>query len=180
MEDQLWNAIRRHDRDAFTEMYKAYYQFLFSYGIRINGDKDRTKDAIHELFLEIWKNRETLPEVQHIGYYLRTILQRKIARQMAREEIRPLDEVMAGHPGDIEYSYEELLIRLQSSEELHIKMQRAIRALTRKQIAVIRMKFFEDKSYEEIARLTATTPRTIYNQVYESLRTLRKYLSLLF
>jgi DNA-directed RNA polymerase specialized sigma24 family protein len=42
------------------------------------------------------------------------------------------------------------------------------------------MKFFEDKSYEEIAAITSTAPRTIYNQVYEALKTLRKHLRLFF
>lgn len=180
MEDQLWKAIRKDDKEAFTEMYKTYYQFLFSYGIRISGHKDITKDIMHELFLEIWKKRKDLPEVQHVGYYLKTILKRKINKEIPKAQGRRLDSGEENLFNQVEYSYEELLIQSQSREELREKVRTAILLLSKKQMEVIRMKFFDNKSYEEIASLTATTPRTIYNQVYESLRILRKYLTLLF
>jgi RNA polymerase sigma-70 factor (ECF subfamily) len=178
MEDKLWNAIRNSDQQAFTEIYKAYYQFLFAYGIRLNGSKDLVKDAIHELFLEVWRRRTELPEVRHVGFYLRTILRRKIINAVPHGRL--IEEFPAQHPAGVENSYEELLIRLQATEEMKEKVRKALLSLTQKQKEVIRMKFFDDKTYEEIAALTSTTPRTVYNQVYESLKTLRKYLSLLF
>lgn len=180
MEDQLWKAIRNDNKDAFTEMYKTYYQFLFSYGLRISGHKDLTKDTMHELFLEIWKKRKELPEVQHLGYYLKTILKRKINKEIPKEQARRLDYGEESHLNRVEYSYEELLIQSQSKEEMQAKVRTAILSLSKKQMEVIRMKFFDNKSYDEIATLTATTPRTIYNQVYESLRILRKCLTLFF
>ena len=180
MEDQLWKAIRHEDKEAFTEMYKTYYQFLFSYGMRISGHKDLTKDTIHELFLEIWKKRNQLPEVEHIGYYLKTILKRKITREIPKEQAHRQDHREESQLNRVEYSYEELLIQSQSKEEMQAKVRTAILSLSKKQMEVIRMKFFDNKSYDEIASLTATTPRTIYNQVYESLRILRKCLTLFF
>lgn len=179
-EDLLWKAIRNSDLDAFTEMYKSYYQFLFAYGMRVNGNKDLVKDAIHELFLEIWKSRARLPEVAHIGYYLRTILRRKIIKGVPQQQWRSLEELPSGHEEVAEFSYEEQLVRLQTDEEMKQKVLNAIHSLTKKQLEVIRMKFFEEKSYMEIAEVTATTPRTVYNQVYEALKVLRKCLSVLF
>ena len=180
MEDQLWKAIRNNDEEAFTEMYKTYYQFLFSYGIRMSGRKEITKDSIHELFLEIWKKRKELPEVHHVGYYLKTILKRKITKEIPKEQSRRPDHRENDELSGVEHSYEELLIQSQSKEELQQRVRTAIHSLSKRQLEIIRMKFFDNKSYEEIARLTATTPRTIYNQVYESLRILRKFLTLLF
>lgn len=179
VEDLLWRAIRNNDLEAFTEMYKSYYQFLFAYGMRVNGDKHLVKDSIHELFLEVWKGRATLPEVAHIGSYLRTILRRKIIKAVPQHQWRSLEEDSGG-PEAVEYSYEERLVSLQSDEEMKQKVQKAIHSLSKKQLEVIRMKFFDEKSYAEIAEFTATTPRTVYNQVYEALKILRKYLGLLF
>lgn len=179
-EDLLWRAIRNNDLEAFTEMYKSYYQFLFANGLRVNGNKDLVKDAIHELFLEIWKSRTRLPEVSHIGYYLRTILRRKIIKGVPQQQWRSLEELPSGHDEAAEFSYEEQLVRLQTDEEMKQKVRNAIHSLSRKQLEVIRMKFFDEKSYAEIADLTATTPRTVYNQVYEALKILRKCLGLLF
>lgn len=179
MENLLWKAIRKNDDNAFTEMYKAYYQFLFVYGFRISGDKELAKDCIHESFLEIWNNRNFLPEVQHIGSYLKTIVRRKILKEIPKTIRQGVGDISDEKMQVIEHSYEDLLILLQSNDEIKSKIQRAFQHLSAKQLEVIKMKFFEDKSYSEIAAINLTTARTVYNQVYESLKILRKYLSLI-
>jgi RNA polymerase sigma factor (sigma-70 family) len=180
VEDQLWSAIRDNDKDAFTAMYKAYYQLLFAEGFRNCADKDLVKDCIHELFLELWHNRSKLPPVQHVGAYLRTYLKRKIRREVERSPRHYAVEDMETRVKEMEYPYEELLIRLQSKHEMVEKVRMALSRLSPRQVEIIRMKFFENRSYEEISTLTTTTPRTIYNQVYDSLKILRKYLKMVF
>jgi RNA polymerase sigma-70 factor (ECF subfamily) len=160
-------------------MYKAYYQFLFSIGFRICADKDLTKDCIHDMFLEIWHNRENLPQVQHVGFYLKTYLRRKISKEVPRLKNIRQAGTSDSEINDIQYSYEDILIALQSQDEMKEKVKVAIQKLTKSQLEVIRMKFFDDKSYLEIATYKATTARTIYNQVYQALKTLRQYLKIL-
>lgn len=179
-EDQLWKALRAGDIEAFKEMYKAYYQFLFACGYRACGDKELAKDCIHELFLEIWNNQRNLPEVYHIGYYLKTILHRKLAREIQKNNASAFDEYREKEVKDFQSSYEDLLVQLQSKEEIKEKVRKAILNLSPRQLEIIRMKFFEDKTYDEIADITEATPRTIYNQMYKALQTLRSCLKLLF
>ena len=175
MEDQLWDAIRDNDKEAFTTLYKAHYQLLFAEGFRTCGNKDLVKDCIHELFLEIWYNRHKLPPVQHVGAYLKTYLRRKIQREAGKLQHYAVAD-METRITETERPYEELLILMQSKKEMADKVRAAMQQLSQRQIEIIRMKFFENKSYEEISALTTTTPRTIYNQVYDSLKILRKCL----
>lgn len=180
MEDLIWKAIRKNDdKNAFTEMYKAYYQFLFAYGFRISADKELTKDCIHESFLEIWNNRDNLPEVQHVGAYLKTIVRRKILKEIPKTIKQYVVDVNDEKMQETEAPYEDLLILLQSNHEMKLKVQKALLQLSPKQLEVIKMKFFEGKSYSEIAEKKLSTPRTVYNQVYESLKILQKYLCIL-
>ena len=180
IEDKLWKALKTGDTAAFTEMYKAYYQFLFVNGFRICANKETTKDCIHEMFLEIWNNRQQLPAVQHVGFYLKTYLRRKILKEIPKTQSLSFEVTEETDTAKVQFSYEELLIQSQSREEVKEKVRRAILHLSKRELEVVRMKFFEDKSYEEIAAITSTTPRTIYNQVYEALKTMRKYLRLFF
>lgn len=179
-ETLLWKALRTGNLDAFTDVYKAYYQFLFSYAIRLCGNKDLSKDCIHELFLELWRDRTRLPEVQHIGAYLRTILQRKLTREIRKNSSAFPGSDYEEREGDaFQCSYEDLMVQLQSKEEMKEKVRRALIRLSPRQLEIIRMKFFEDKTYDEIAAATSVAPRTIYNQVYTALKTLRDHLRLL-
>lgn len=159
-------------------MYKTYYQLLFATGFRACAQKDLVKDCIHEIFLELWNNRAKLAPVQHVGAYLTTWLHRKVRREMLKLQRYPQQGREADLP-DREYSYEELLISIQTDRERIEKVKAALCRLSQRQLEIIRMKFLENKSYEEISRITHTTPRTIYNQVYDSLKVLRQYLKLL-
>ncbi|OIR03433.1 ECF RNA polymerase sigma factor SigK [mine drainage metagenome] len=157
-------------------MYKAYYQFLFVYGFRISADKELTKDCVHESFLEIWNNRNSLPEVQHVGAYLKTIVRRKILKEIPKTVKQYAGDINDEKERTAESSYEDLLILIQSNQEMKLKVQKALLQLSPKQLEVIKMKFFEGKSYSEIAKKNASTARTVYNQIYEALKILRKHL----
>ena len=72
-----------------------------------------------------------------------------------------------------EPSYEDLLIAFQNSESDRKNIQNALEHLTKKQLEIIRMRYFDNLSYKEIACRTSLTSRTIYNTVFEALRRLR-------
>ena len=77
-----------------------------------------------------------------------------------------------------ELCYEELLIAFQQSEEKKEKLRLALKKLTRQQLEMVRLKFFENLSYSEIAARTSLTPRTIYNLIYQAVRHLRENMKL--
>jgi RNA polymerase sigma factor (sigma-70 family) len=178
MEKSLWLRIANDDVNAISQLYKKYYQYLFVYGFRICADKELTKDCIHESFLEIWNNRHKLSKVEHFGAYLKTIVRRKVFKEVpvSRYHTIDLSEVL-DKDIEMQFPYEHLLIELQSENEMRVRVERALKKLTPKQLEVIKMKFYEDKTYNEIATITSTTPRTVYNQVFESLKILRRYLN---
>ena len=171
-EDENWENLRAGDLAAFTSVYKSYYQFLFADGYRKTGDAELIKDCIHELFLELWQKRSALAPVQHVGGYLKTILTRKLARERVQ---LPLPG-FAGEPELLQPSYEDLLIGLQQTRENQEKVRNALKQLSPSQLEIIRLRFFENHSYEDIAGITRKSPRTIYNQVFTALSRLRKLL----
>jgi len=75
-------------------------------------------------------------------------------------------------------SYETLLVAFQLSEEKKENLREALKKLTKKQLEIIRLKFFENLSYAEIAARTSLKQRTVYNLIYEALRQLRETMQL--
>jgi RNA polymerase sigma-70 factor (ECF subfamily) len=75
--------------------------------------------------------------------------------------------------------YEDLLIAFQQSEEKKIELKAALKKLTKKQLEIIKLRFFDNLSYAEIALQTSLSQRTVYNLVYEAIRHLRVCLRLL-
>lgn len=174
-EINYWKRMLEGDKNAFLTIYNNYYTSLFQYGFSLTSDKELTKDCIQELFLEIWNTR-TSPkkEVENVRCYLCTWLRRKISRTISRLEREKSGEKLAKKFDPIESSYEDLLIAFQQTEEKKERLNRALNKLTKKQIEIIRLKFFENLSYPAIANKTSLTTRTVYNIIYEAIHHLRE------
>jgi RNA polymerase sigma factor (sigma-70 family) len=170
-----WGSMVGGDRNAFLALYKSHYQALFSYGITLTANRELTKDCLQELFLEIWHKQSSLnKEIKNVRSYLFTWLRRKIFHELALLSGKVFTDEMVESFATKEMCYEELLIAFQQSEEKKDQLREALRKLTKKQLEIIRMKFFENLSYAEIAVKTSLAPRTVYNLIYEAIRLLRE------
>ena len=174
-----WGVGTGRDRNAFLALYKSHYQALFSYGIALTANRELTKDCLQELFLEIW-NKQSTPskEIRNVRSYLFTWLRRKIFHELTIQSGETRKNERAEGFAMKELCYEELLIAFQQSEEKKEKLRSALKKLTKQQLEMIRLKFFENLSYSEIAARTSLTPRTIYNLIYEAIRRLRASMKL--
>jgi len=171
--DPAWTEMTKGSKPAFLKIYQENYKQLFSYGFSLCYDKELTKDCIQSIFLEIWNGRAALAsEVQNVSSYLRTWLRRKINRSIYENKADLLHDHVA--PNENEKSYEELLIAFEENEAQKEKLKHALRSLTPKQLDIIRLKYYENLSYEQIAERTSLTTRTVYNTVFEAISRLRK------
>jgi RNA polymerase sigma factor (sigma-70 family) len=174
----LWDRMRSGDSVALQELYNTYYQYLFGAGFSLCLDKEVTKDCIQDLFLGIWTKRAHLRPVSSVGAYLRICLRRKIIDILKKEQL--LGQNISSDEYEMQFSYEDVIIAFQTEQETKSKLEKALTQLTNKQREVIRLRFFENKNIEEIARLLNSESRTIYNHMYEAMKQLRYYLSSIY
>ncbi|MDR6197479.1 sigma-70 family RNA polymerase sigma factor [Siphonobacter sp. SORGH_AS_0500] len=170
-----WQHLKMGDREAFMFLYESHYQALFAFGCRVIADRELVKDTIHELFCELWDRRSRLPEVDNVKAYLFTSLKRKLLREN-QDVFASLSDTTAG---PVERSYEETLVEMQSDDDNKRRVQHLLSKLTPGQLEMIRLKYYEQLSYEAIAQRLQLQPRTVYNQVSEALKTLRKHMQVL-
>jgi RNA polymerase sigma factor (sigma-70 family) len=169
-----WAQMTGGDKDAFLTLYQSHYQALFAYGFSLSANRELTKDCIQELFLEIWKKRPSLnKEVSNVRAYLFTWLRRKISREVSLINQAKFSQGIGENNPPIQFSCEQLLIAFQQSEEKKQQLRFALEKLTKTQLEVIWMKFFENLSCQQIAERKALSPRTVYNLIYEAVKHLR-------
>lgn len=176
MTPEIWQQIREGDSNAMNSLYQTCYQELFAFGFKLLPDKDKVKDTLHELFCDIWQRRGEIGQVMHVKAYLKTCVRNKLLKEINQNlKIESL--------GDQELenitvaSYEQLLIESEIDTAAKEKMWNALQQLTHTQKEVIKLKFYDDLSYEAIAILLKLKPRTVYNHVYSAICTLRSALS---
>ena len=171
--------MKEGSKNAFLSIYQENYNTLFSYGFSLSCDKELTKDCLQEMFLELWNSRASPSNnVFNVRSYLCTWLRRKIIHTQSR---MIKERILDGSSGDLnrnQLSYETLLIAFQETEEKKENLTRALNNLTKKQLEIIKLKFYENMSYTEIATKTTLTTRTVYNTIYLAIQQLREDISL--
>lgn len=176
-ERNFWEKMRSGDQQALFELYSLMYFHLIRFGLKISPDDELVKDAVNQIFLNLWEKRSRLPSVDNVKAYLMTTLRRCILDQLfyLNRTNTALGKMIA-ESGDEEASYEEILIRGQQDDDVKKKLGLAIQQLSPRQMELIRLKFFEGLSYEQIAEKTSQTIKTSYNTIYDAIRILRRIL----
>lgn len=173
---KTWEALKAGDKDSFLTLYDTVYTALFRYGLKINADREIVKESIHILFCDLWEKRQGLP-VLHADpkYYLFVWLKRIIYKHLSPDYLT-LDD-LSSMP--LEDSFESQQIVIEETLERDRALSNALAKLTKKQYRYIELKFFQNKSYEEIASMENAAIRTVYNVIHEAMKNLKSSLTVL-
>jgi DNA-directed RNA polymerase specialized sigma24 family protein len=143
----LLQALQHDDERALRHLFDTYYNKLFRAGIRWGTDSHLTQECIQAVFQDVWQYRKTLGPVESFEGYFST------------------------------ESYEAILIEQEESEQQKAELRRALDVLTPRQKEVISMKYFDELSYQEIAKKTGLQVDTLYKILYEGIQRLKAALS---
>jgi RNA polymerase sigma-70 factor (ECF subfamily) len=172
-----WERLRNGDKQALFALYNNTYSHLLRFGLKVCGSDELVKDCITQLFLQLWSRHQSLRPVTNVPAYLFTALKRQLLDQLAYQaRIHAAVNRMTDKEPQSELPYEEIIIRVQQDEELKQRLQQALKALTPRQVELVRLKFFEGLTYEQIAAQTSQTVKTAYNTIYDAIKALRKLL----
>jgi len=69
-DSELWVKFKSGDKTALKTIYYKYYMMLYRFGLKKSSNSELVEDCLQDLFLKIWKNRETLGEALVIKNYL--------------------------------------------------------------------------------------------------------------
>jgi len=168
----IWEKFKSGDRDAFQTIYNEFVDVMFSYGSRITSDRDLLKDAIQDLFIDIYTYGGKLRQPQLLEYYLFKSLKRIIIKKL-KEKNRYLSLQEIPDTFTITFSVEERILNDELEKELKY-LQEEISGLDSSKRELLFLKFNSGMTYEEIGNLLNMKPDTVKKQVYRVLKHIRK------
>jgi len=168
----IWEKFKSGDRDAFQTIYNEFVDVMFSYGSRITSDRDLLKDAIQDLFIDIYTYGGKLRQPQLLEYYLFKSLKRIIIKKL-KEKNRYLSIQEIPDTFKITFSVEERILDDDLDKELKL-LQKEISCLDSAKRELLFLKFNSGMTYEEIGNFLNMKPDTVKKQVYRILKHIRK------
>lgn len=169
----LLNLLMEDDQLAFTEIFERYSRLLVNHAYKILGNQDEANDVVQDVFLSIWNKRYELIITGSISSYLYTATKNRVLNRIAHEKVvsRYADSISDFIEND--YVFADSKLR---EKELEAIIAKEISLLPEKMREVFLLRKVEELSYEEIAAKLNITDKTAKQQVYNSVKILRKKL----
>lgn len=168
-----WRQLKEGNAESLGYLYDKYIDKLFSAALKITDNRELAKDALQEIFIEIWHYRASIGEVNHsYGYLLKvlkSIILKKIKRSGLVNELNENQEFIQE-----ERNVEEIIISTEHTNEQKSRLNIALSQLTSRQKQVVKLRFFEGMSYEQIAIKLSMNYQSVNNLAFRAMLSLRK------
>jgi len=171
-------SIRRGDESGFAEAFRAFATPLIQFACRIVYAEAVAQDIVMDVFLKLWRNRESLPADLRLEGYLYTAVRNAALDALAHARVerasaeRGIAEGWTPGMGTPGLSPDALLERAEAKEAL----RRAYDLLPTRLRQVIGLRWFEGRSYQEIARELRISVKSVDNYLAKAMRLLREAL----
>lgn len=174
---ELWDSFREGNDKAFSEIFNKHVQMLFRYGVKFISDEEMVKDAIQELFVKLYHNRQNLGSTDNINLYLFRALKNKLIDALYSQKdtvslsstVLPFDIANPEEP-DMDDDWDRIVQRS--------RLNKGLQALTARQREAIYLRYTMDMSLEEISSLLEMNYQSVRNLIHRSVEKLRKELVL--
>jgi RNA polymerase sigma-70 factor (ECF subfamily) len=158
---------------AWDTLFWRYQLPLYVYVFELAHDEQASLDLVQETFIAAVRHIGSLRSDGKFGSWLFGIAHQKCIqrwRKQNREQI--LRDEIADAPAEFDDGPDDLLIRREQETEF----MNLLNQLPLPQRSVLLLRFVEDFSIEEIARITETQPGTVKSRLHYAKRALRKLL----
>lgn len=152
-DEALMRLVQRGDREPFEVLVGRYRAALVRVAASKLGDRAWAEDVVQETFLAVYAARHTYQPDFAFRTWLWTILLRLCHKQRQRQAARPVvtlaewDRAQAEHGTSATSQVLAALIDSERSERLH----QALADLPEAQADALRLRFFGELSYDDIA-----------------------------
>lgn len=173
-DQELLSEIKSDKTEAFDTLYYRHFAQLARYAYKKLQNNDLTEEIVQDVFVELWKKRDTLETEGQIQALLYAILRNKILHELRARMIqnKHIEAYTRGRLND------EHTLNAESLDEdgAHKKMIGAIKRLSPQCQQAFTLSRYEHLSYKEIAARMNISVNTVEKHISKALMILRQEL----
>lgn len=167
------------DELAFNELYHQHWDLLFRLTHKKIGSVEDTYDLVHDLFMEIWRDRQKLPAADHLRSYLVSCLYHKIfnyfrSKGLQQKHYRNLELFLQQQAGAANPLVQEEEIQQQDNIDQAISHEITRMPVKMKDIVIRNL--YRRQTIDQIADDLALSRQTVKNQLHIASKRLRQAL----
>jgi RNA polymerase sigma-70 factor (ECF subfamily) len=160
-------AFKAGDDLAFVSIYNHYKGGIYSFCLKMLGDRDQALDVMQDTFIRVYENRERLLHTDAFKSWLYTIARNQCLNRIRnRKRLVPLDDSSPTvAPEDTPVG------QLEKSERIEL-VNRFLATLSPSYREVIILREWQNLSYAEIGAITRSTVSAVKSRLFKARRRL--------
>jgi RNA polymerase sigma-70 factor (ECF subfamily) len=168
-EQQLVLLLKQGDALALEKLFHQYHAPLCILAFRLLRDHDKAKDVVQEVFIKVWKGRESL----EVSYSLQAYLKRAVVNTA----LNIIDQNSRRKNVSLEENIDRPDPRGASSDQELSELQKAVNdaleQLPPRTKAVFTLIRMEEMTYREVASTLAISEKAVEKEMMKALKLLR-------
>jgi RNA polymerase sigma-70 factor (ECF subfamily) len=169
----LWQAFKRGDIEAFELLYKKYFRILGAYGLRLNSDKNLVEDAIHDVFIELWRRKEFLGDIENVKFYLFSAVRNQNIRNHKKDIFEETEDINTFLDFLSTLSSEQEYIDNETVHRRNLLIHKAMKNLSNRQGEAVHFRFYQGLSLDETSQIMQLPKQVIKNLLSKAYAILR-------
>lgn len=171
-DEQIISLLKTDSKAALERMFRKYHAMLCLAVLKVVAHEEVAEDLVQDVFVEVWKKRDSLVFTTSIGAYLRRAAVNRALNYIRDKKIKWDDEdKLQAMPSSLPVATQGL-----EAAELQTLVDRAIESLPERCRLVFTLSRFEEMTNQEIADQLEISIKTVENQMTKALRMLREAL----
>jgi RNA polymerase sigma-70 factor, ECF subfamily len=179
-DNELIEMVRSNIPRTYRELVKRYEKKLFAYLYRLVGNREEAEDLLQNVFVKVYRNIESYDTQKKFSSWIYRIAHNEAVNFLKKRSKRHLISIE-----DVQTSKDKLEITDTGkspidawiSKELKKEMDEALEKLPPKYKEVLMLRFYFDKSYEEMSEILGrpiNTVGTLLNRAKKKLMEIMK------
>ncbi|HAK78281.1 MAG TPA: RNA polymerase subunit sigma-24 [Runella sp.] len=172
-ETTLWIAFKKGDVRAFEQLYNRYFEVLANYGYRLSTDKQQLEDAIQDVFVDVWRRRQHLADVESVKFYLFRALRHQVIRNTRNDLLETSEDINDFLDFLVAFSSEQQSIEQEIQVNQTQAVAKAISQLSQRQQEAINLRFYHGMSLDQMTQLMGLSKQSVSNLLFKAYSVLR-------
>lgn len=168
-DEALVSAIRAGDLQAFDVLYARYSARLFSYVLRLVGDRAVAEDVLQDVFMTVLRDRGARLQPGRFGGWLFTVARNRCLTELRSERRRAARSEAAPAPNAVMASPEGAVV----SRQL---LGAAFATLSPEHADALLLKELGGLTYREMARVLDVPEGTAKSRLHHAIHAVRDWL----
>jgi len=163
-DNELVEIVREHDPERYAELIERYQGKLFAYLYRLTGAREETEDLLQDVFIKAFRNLRSYDISRKFSSWIYRIAHNEAVNHIKRRSLKrfiPWEDITATKDMLVMSSSEEAADIAHMREEDRQEVDRVINRLPFKYKQVLVLRYYSDKSYEEISEILGKPINTV-------------------